>query len=101
MPTPIDCTLVATTDQIPGYEIVRSFGVAEGLGVCFFTGFLPGGQQAIMVDTMREAFLDMMTKASAHGANAIVGLRYTTPSSDRERIVLAYGTAVQVRKTSS
>jgi uncharacterized protein YbjQ (UPF0145 family) len=101
MSTPIDCGLVATTDQIPGYEIVRSFGVAEGLGVCIFTGILPGGQQSILVDTMREAFLDMLTKAAAQGANAIVGLRYTTPSSDRERIVLAYGTAVTVRKVSS
>ena len=98
MPTPIDCTLIATTDQIPGYEIVRSFGVAEGLGVCIFTGFLPGGQQAVLVDTMREAYLDMMTKAAAQGANAIVGLRYATPSSGNERIVLAYGTAVKVRK---
>jgi len=50
---------------------------------------------------MREAFLDMLTKAAAQGANAIVGLRYTTPSNDRERIILAYGTAVLVRKTSS
>ena len=98
MPTPIDCTLVATTDQIPGYEIVRSLGVVEGLGICIFTGFLPGDQQSILVDTMREAFLDMLNKAAAQGANAIVGLRYTTPSSDRERIVLVYGTAVVVKK---
>ena len=39
-----------------------------------------------------------MTKAAAQGANAIVGLRYATPSSGNERIVLAYGTAVKVRK---
>jgi len=98
MPLPIDPKMVATSDELAGYRIVRSFGVAEGLGLCIFTGILPGGQQSILVDTMREAFLDMLTKAAAQGANAIVGVRYSTPSSDRERIILVYGTAVKVEK---
>ena len=41
----------------------------------------------------------MLTSAAAHGANAIVGLRYELPSSDQERIVLAYGTAVKVTRS--
>jgi uncharacterized protein YbjQ (UPF0145 family) len=98
MPLPIDPKMVATTGELPGYRVVRSLGVAEGLGLSIYTGFLPGGQQAILVDTMREAFLDMLTKAAAQGANAIVGMRYSAPSSDRERILLAYGTAVVVEK---
>jgi len=98
MSLPLDPTMVATTDEIPGYRITRTLGVAEGFGVTIYTGIFPGGQKAILIDTMREAFLDMLSKAAQQGANAIVGLRYTTPSSDRERIVLAYGTAVVVQK---
>jgi uncharacterized protein YbjQ (UPF0145 family) len=97
-PLPIQPKMVATTDQLPGYEIVRSLGVAEGLGLSIVTGFLTAGQVGVLTDTMREAFLDMLTKAAAQGANAIVGLRYSTPASGQERIILAYGTAVVVKK---
>jgi uncharacterized protein YbjQ (UPF0145 family) len=93
--------MVSTADEISGYRTVTSLGVAEGLAVAVYTGILPGGQKSVLLDTMREAFLDMLTGASTHGANAIVGLRYAMPSSDRERIVLAYGTAVKVVKTST
>lgn len=100
MSLPIDPKMVATTDALSGYRVVRSFGVAEGLGISIYTGILPGGQESVLVDTMREAFLDMLTKAAAQGANAIVGQRYSIPSSDRERIILAYGTAVVVEKST-
>jgi uncharacterized protein YbjQ (UPF0145 family) len=100
MALPIDPAMVATTDEIAGYKIVRSFGVAEGVGVSVYTGLFPGGQKGVLVDTMREAFLDMLTKAAAQGANAIVGQRYTMPSSDEERVILSYGTAVKVEKSS-
>lgn len=96
---PIDPAMVSTSDQLPGYSIVRSLGVAEGFGVSVFTGVFSGGQKGILLETMQEAFLEMLTSAAAHGANAIVGLRYTLPSSDQERIVLAYGTAVKVTKS--
>jgi uncharacterized protein YbjQ (UPF0145 family) len=90
--------MVATTDEIPGYRITRTLGVAEGFGVTIYTGIFPGGQKTILIDTMREAFLDMLTNAAKQGANAVVGMRYATPSSNGERIILAYGTAVVVQK---
>ncbi len=65
-----------------------------------YTGMFPGGQKNVLTDTMREAYFDMLTKAAGQGANAIVGVRYATPSSDNERIVLVYGTAVAVQKAS-
>jgi uncharacterized protein YbjQ (UPF0145 family) len=99
MPLPIDPAMVATADEIAGYTIARALRVAEGLGLSIYTGVLPGGQKTVLVDTVREAFLDMLTKAAAQGANAIVGLRYATPASANERIVLAYGTAVVVQKS--
>ena len=98
MPLPLEPTMVATTDEISGYRITRTLGVAEGFGVTIYTGIFPGGQKAILIDTMREAFLDMLTAAASQGATAIVGLRYAIPASDRERIILAYGTAVVVSR---
>jgi uncharacterized protein YbjQ (UPF0145 family) len=99
MSLPIDPAMVATADEIAGYRVARSLGVAEGLGLSLYTGVFPPGQKGVLVDTMREAFLDMLTKAAAQGANAIVGLRYATPATGSERIVLAYGTAVVVEKS--
>jgi uncharacterized protein YbjQ (UPF0145 family) len=97
---PVDPKLVVTTDEIPGYTITKAFGIAEGLGISIYTGMFPGGQKSVLTDTMREAYFDMLTKAAGQGANAIVGVRYATPSSDNERIVLVYGTAVAVQKAS-
>ncbi|SNT26862.1 Uncharacterized conserved protein YbjQ, UPF0145 family [Granulicella rosea] len=96
MQLPINPALVVTTDALPGYRIVRSLGTAEGVAVSVFTGMFAGGQSAIVFDSMRQAFLDMLGRAGAQGANAIVGMRYTMPSGDEERIVIAYGTAVVV-----
>lgn len=90
--------MVSTTGEIAGYSIKRTLGVAEGLGLAIYAGVLPGGQKTVLVDTMREAFLDLLTKAAAQGANAIAGLRYATPASGNERIILAYGTAVIVER---
>jgi uncharacterized protein YbjQ (UPF0145 family) len=99
MSLPVDPAMVATTGEIAGYSIERTLGVAEGLGLSVYAGVLPGGQKSILVDTVREAFLDMLTKAAAQGANAIVGLRYAMPGTANERIVLAYGTAVVVKRS--
>ena len=93
--------MVTTSDEISGYRIVSSLGVAEGIAVSVYTGIFPGGQKSVLFDVIREAFLDMLTSAAGQGANAIVGLRYTLPSNDNERIVLAYGTAVKVVKSAA
>ncbi len=90
---PIDPAMIVTTDELPGYRIVKSLGVAEGISAPFFPGLSPSVKEGILTETLREAFLDMLNKAAAQRAHAIVGLRYTAPSSG---IILAYGTAVQV-----
>jgi uncharacterized protein YbjQ (UPF0145 family) len=59
---------------------------------------LPGGQKQPFIETLREALLELIASAARQGANAIVALRYLMPSSDEERMVLAYGTAVRVEK---
>ncbi len=94
----INPSMVSTVDTLPGYRIVRSLGTVEAVSVDMFTGITPGSQSSRIINLIREALLDLFQQAAQHGANAIVGLRYTMPSAQSERIVLAYGTAVYVEK---
>jgi uncharacterized protein YbjQ (UPF0145 family) len=88
MSLPINPAFVVTTEELPGYRIAQTFGTAEGLGVTFYIGILPGGQKQPFIETLREALLELIASAA----------RYLMPSSDEERMVLAYGTAVRVEK---
>jgi uncharacterized protein YbjQ (UPF0145 family) len=94
---PLDPAMVSTTETLAGYEIVRSLGVVEGLSTSIFNGLIKG-VRSVLVDAMREAYLDMLGQAASHGAQAIVGVRYAAPMGDVERVVMVYGTAVTVRK---
>jgi uncharacterized protein YbjQ (UPF0145 family) len=91
---PIDPKLVVTTDTLPGYEIVRSLGTAEGIGILIATGFTIQGQKERLFDVMRDAYLDMMTRAREQGAQAIVGTRYVFHANH----VMVYGTAVTIQR---
>ena len=86
--------MVATTDTLPGYEIIKSLGVVEGITTSPLIGAF--FERNLLVNIMREAYLDMLTTATAHGANAIVGLRYSVML--QEHLVLVYGTAVKVKR---
>ena len=98
MSLPIDPALVATTDELPGYRILQSFGLAEGFSVASYSGFTIKGQKDVLKDTLREAFVEMVACAALRGANAVVGLRYAHPPGQGERVVIAYGTSVKVEK---
>jgi hypothetical protein len=39
-------SLVVTTDEFPGYRIVKAIGVAEGVAVAMFTGISPSSGRA-------------------------------------------------------
>ena len=101
---------VTTAFELPGYMIVRNYGVVRGIVVRSrgAVGNFVAGLQTIMggnisvfttlCDQARsDAFADLMQHAEEHGANAIIGMRY-----DANEIaagvteVLAYGTAVVV-----
>jgi uncharacterized protein YbjQ (UPF0145 family) len=96
----IDSSMVCTTDELPGYRIIQSLGVAEGFAITFYAGFTLSGQKEALIGTLRDAIIDMLATAAAQGANAIVGLRYNQPSSQGERVAMAYGTAVKVEKNA-
>jgi uncharacterized protein YbjQ (UPF0145 family) len=106
--------MVTTALELPGYRIVRNFGVVRGiivrsrsvignLGAALQT--IVGGNITILTDlcerTRIEAYELLLMHAAEHGANAVVGFRYdATEVMQGVTEVLAYGTAVQVEPHS-
>ncbi len=101
---------VATTETIPGKKVVRYLGLVRGntirarhIGHDIIAGLrnLVGGEitdYTKMLSESREQAMDrMLEQARALGANAVVGVRFSTSmvmSAAAE--ILAYGTAVVV-----
>lgn len=102
--------IVATTNDIAGYRIVRHIGLARGITVRSRSvlGNLVGGLQSFfggkvgafvqLAETARQEALDHMCEhASQGGANAVVCMRYDANEiMDGITEVLAYGSAVWV-----
>jgi uncharacterized protein YbjQ (UPF0145 family) len=102
--------LTTTTFELPGYRIVKSFGVVRGIIVRSrsIVGNIGAGLQSIFGGnislytslcerTREEAFNQMLAHAGALGANAVVGVRYdATEIAAGITEVLCYGTAVSV-----
>ena len=93
---PIDPSMIVTTSELPGHRIVRTLGVAEGISTATHGGILANGKKRILLENLREAYLEMLNEAARHGATAIIGLQYGTHYSRNGLSVLAYGTAVEV-----
>ena len=104
--------IVVTTDSIPGKHVVRTLGLVRGntirarhVGKDILAGLkgLVGGEIAEytkMVAESREQCLDrLVEEAEALGANAVVGIRFTTASMMQSAAeLLAYGTAVIIEE---
>ena len=103
--------IVVTTDTIPGKEIIQSLGWVKGstirarhIGtdiVASLRGFV-GGEvieyTKMMGEAREEAISRMVEDAEAQGANAIVGLKFTTSMvMQNASEILAYGTGVVVK----
>jgi len=102
--------LLCTTDEIPGFRIVRTLGMVRGntvrarnVGVDFMAGLkaLVGGEigdYTKMLAESREQSIDRMrAEALALGANAVVAVRFTTSTVMQGAAeMLVYGTAVVV-----
>lgn len=107
--------LVATTNDLAGYRVVRHIGVARGvivrsrnviagLGATLQT--LKGGNITIYTklaeDARRDAHEALLAHAREMGANAILALRYDANEINAGVTeVLAYGTAVVVEAVQS
>src|SRR5205814_422781 len=106
----VDSTMVTTALELPGYRIVRNFGIVRGiivrsrsvignLGAALQT--IVGGNITILTDlcekTRGEAYELLLMHAAQHGANAVISFRYdATEVMQGVTEVLAYGTAVLV-----
>ncbi len=105
--------IVATTNDLAGYRVIRQFGVVRGITVRSrsIIGNFGGAIQSIfggnisiyrnLAERARQDAFDLMVQhAQEMGANAIIAMRY-----DANEImagiteVLAYGTAVEVVET--
>jgi uncharacterized protein YbjQ (UPF0145 family) len=107
--------LTTTTFDIPGFRVVKSFGVVRGIVVRSrsIIGNIGAGLQAIFGGnisiytelcerTRDDAFQQMLAHAGTLGANAVIGIRYdATEIGKGITEVLCYGTAVTVVPTSS
>ena len=106
--------LVVTTNDLPGYRIVKHFGVVRGITVRSRSviGNLGGAIQSVfggklsvytnLAETARQEAYDLLVQhAQELGANAIIAMRYDA-NEIMEGIteVLAYGTAVRVEPNS-
>ncbi|MBK8505504.1 MAG: YbjQ family protein [Saprospiraceae bacterium] len=106
--------IISTTNDLPGYEIIEVIDIARGstvrarhLGRDIAAVFksVVGGEireyTRLMADAREQAIDRMIADAEGIEADAIVNVRFTTSmvlqgSSE----ILAYGTAVKVRKIS-
>jgi uncharacterized protein YbjQ (UPF0145 family) len=102
--------IISTTDAIPGKRIIKTMGLVRGntirarhIGRDILAGLrnIAGGEiveYTKMVAESREQSLDrMIAEAEAKGANAVVGVRFTTNSMmEGAAELLAYGTGVLV-----
>ena len=107
--------MIATTNNLPGYEVTEVYGEVFGLivrsrnlfsniGASFRTVF--GGEvkgyTRLLADTREQALERLRNEAAAKGANAVLMMRFD--SGDIGGVmneVVAYGTAVKVKPGKS
>lgn len=102
--------IVVTTDEIPGKKIKEVLGVARGntvrarnIGRDIGAGFknIIGGEvktySQMTADARDEAYNRMVNQAIEMGANAVVGMKFST-SMVMQGVseMMAYGTAVKI-----
>jgi uncharacterized protein YbjQ (UPF0145 family) len=104
--------LIVTTNDAPGYRVVKTLGLVRGITVRSRNAIsdMVGGLQSMLggrVETYvklaeasrAEALQEMVEHAQAMGANAVIGMRYEANEiMEGVTEVLAYGTAVVVEE---
>ena len=102
--------IITTSDQIEGKAITKTMGLVRGstirarhMGRDIMAGLrgIVGGEiteyTKMMAEAREEAIQRMVEDAEKKGANAIVGMRFTTSMIMQNAAeVLAYGTGVVV-----
>jgi uncharacterized protein YbjQ (UPF0145 family) len=104
--------ILTTQHELSDYDIVETLGLVRGNTVrSRFFGrdimanlrMIVGGEvreyTKLMAESREQAIDRMIAEALAHGADAILGLRFANSTITRGAAeVLAYGTAVRLRR---
>jgi uncharacterized protein YbjQ (UPF0145 family) len=104
--------IVTTMNDIPGYEVDEVYGEVMGLTVrsrnlgsqigAGFKSMVGGelkGMTKALTDSREQVRQRMIDEAEAHGANAIIAMRFdTSEMGGNWTEICAYGTAVKVHK---
>ncbi len=104
--------LITTQDELADYEITKTLGLVRGntirarhVGKDILAGLrtLVGGEiteyTKMLAESREQAIDRMVAEAERLGADAIVCMRFTTsPVMHGSAELLAYGTAVEVRR---
>ena len=107
-----DEILVVTTNELPGYEILRVHGEVFGLvararnafsnlgaGMRTVFGGEAKGYTTLLIDSRNDAVSRLRDAAREVGANAVVAMRFDCNEiANMISEVAAYGTAVTVRR---
>lgn len=102
--------IITTTDQIDGKRITKTIGLVKGstirarhLGRDIMAGLrgMVGGEISeytkMMAESREQAIQRMVEDAEKQGANAIVGMRFTTSMvMQNASEILAYGTGAVI-----
>lgn len=107
--------IVSTTDIVAGHQVTKNLGIVRGNTIrarhlgrdiqALFRGIVGGEIHEyvkLMAESREQAIDRMIEEAEDLGANAIIGIRFTTSmlmSGAAE--LLVYGTAVVVREVAS
>ena len=106
--------IATTTEEIAGQEIVETIGIARGnvirakhLGTDFVANLrnIVGGEMTeytkMIAEAREQAYDRMIAHAERQGADAVVGVRFTTSTITQGAAeILAYGTAVRLRRNA-
>ncbi len=102
--------LIVTTNDAPGYRVVKTLGLARGItvrsrnlvsdaigGLQSMLGGRVGAYVKLAEASRAEALEHLIAQASGMGANAVIAMRYEANEiMEGVTEVLAYGTAVVV-----
>ena len=102
--------LIVTTNDAPGYRVVKTLGLARGItvrsrnaisdmvgGLQSMLGGRVGAYVKLAEASRAEAYEELVAHARAMGANAVIAMRYEANEiMEGVTEVLAYGTAVVV-----
>ncbi|HYD27484.1 YbjQ family protein [Brevundimonas sp.] len=102
--------LIVTTNDVPGYRVVKTLGLVRGItvrsrnvisdaigGLQSMLGGRVGAYVKLAEASRAEAYDELVQHAQAMGANAVIAMRYEANEiMEGVTEVLAYGTAAVV-----